>query len=207
MDLNNRNGDWMKEAPKLAEIERTNPFTVPADYFETAQEQLRQRIAIGEGEVKSEGFNVPENYFDTLSGRIFSSVKANDLKQEIKESGFSVPEDYFKGLEEKIIRRTHLQSKENKKKVRRIFPLWLNYAAAACIAIFIGVGFFLNQQSNTIDSKLSKLPEDDIVSYLQIHSDTGDLPVIVENIDEQVISKTEQGLTDQEIKQYLEFNL
>lgn len=205
MDLNNRNDDWMKEAPKLAETGNSNPFTVPADYFETMQEQLQGRITIEQ--LKEENFLVPDRYFDTLGERILLSVKTEQLLQETKQSGFIVPQDYFAGLEEKIISRTIAESKNSRKPVRRLIPSWLNYAAAACIAIFIGVGVFLNQQNSSIDSKLSKIPEEDIVSYLQIHSDSGDLPVIVDNIDKQSIPNVEQGMSKQEIEQYLESTL
>jgi len=56
---------------------------------------------------KKEGMNVPENYFDSFSSRLFSKIKANDELKDFpllsgleKVNPFSVPVGYFEAKEE-----------------------------------------------------------------------------------------------------------
>lgn len=209
MELNKNNGNWEKDAPALAAVERTNPFTVPLNYFEDMQDQLQSRMAIAESckDHEDTSFAVPEGYFDELSDRIMSTIKAESFKEEMSGSGFSVPHNYFANLEERIITKADGLNAAPSKTVRRLVPVWMNYAAAACIAVVTGSVIFFSQQNNTLESKLSKIPENDIVTYLQIYSDTGDFPVIVENLEKNVASKNSSDLSDQEIEQYLESTL
>ncbi len=210
MELNKNNGNWEKDAPALAAVERANPFTVPLNYFEDMQDQLQSRIAIAESSrtSKNTSFTVPEGYFDTLGDRIMSTVKAESFKEEMSESGFSVPDNYFVNLEESIIKKADALNAAPSKTVRRLVPVWMKYAAAACIAIVTGSVIFFSQQNNTLESKLSKIPENDIVTYLQAYSDTGDFPVIVENLEKNAVAiEIGSSLSDQEIEQYLESTL
>lgn len=210
MELNKNNGNWEKDAPALAAVERTNPFTVPLNYFENMQDQLQSRMAITEssGEGGNTRFTVPDGYFDTLSDRIMSTVKAESFKKEMSETGFSIPDNYFVNLEESIIKKADALNAAQSKTVRRLIPAWMKYAAAACITAVTGSVIFFSQQNNTLESKLSKIPENDIVTYLQAYSDTGDFPVIIENLEKNIVAtETGSSLSDQEIEQYLESTL
>lgn len=204
MDLNSRNGEWEDEAPTLSGIERTTPFSVPSNYFEELGDQLQARISIERAEAGETGFGVPGGYFEELGERIISSVKAEEFKQEAGEHGFIAPAGYFESLHENILKKA--AGADKKVKVRRMWPSWIRYAAAACVAVVVGTGFFFMRSNNSIDTRLSKIPEDEIVNYLQTSSDSGDFPVIVESLSNQNVS-LESDLSDKEIKEYLESTL
>ena len=71
------NNEWKAEAPYLAGLPKVNPF------------------------------DIPEQYFNSLSSSISSAVYAERLKEQIKESGFTVPENYFGELKELISLQTN----------------------------------------------------------------------------------------------------
>lgn len=153
MALNRMHEDWEKEAPKLAGIERTNPFSVPDDYF-----------AI-------------------LSSAIQTAAKAEELKDQVKTDGFSVPAGYFENLEKRIANRITTEDlTEHKPVVRRLKLGWVQYAAAACLLIAVSFGILITNQNNKIERQLHGIPETEIVQYLQLNSDASDTPVIIENL-------------------------
>ena len=204
MELNNNKGDLEREAPNVASAGSANPFTVPGNYFEDLQGQLMGRIKLEH--LRSTGFTTPEGYFDNLNDRIIAAAKMDTRRDEIAAGGFDVPGGYFSGLQDKIVSRATVSKPAPAKVIgmRR----WWSYAAAACVTAVIGVGIFLNTASNSIDSKLSRIPEDEIVHYLQTHSDTGDFPIILDNMSQNVSSlKVESDLSDEEIEQYLQSTL
>lgn len=205
MDLNSTNRDWEKEAPRLAEMTRANPFSVPPDYFSELQSRLQglayiQSLADHDS---TSGFTVPDTYFNELPENISSSLKMERLKEDVKEAGYSVPEGYFTTLNDTIKRRT-VKQKHQKSRISHILTSWGSYAAAASMALIASIGIFLYQQNNTLEAKLARIPEDDIVNYLKVHSDPGDFPVILENLDANELPKPEAPLSDKEIQQYLE---
>lgn len=205
MERNDINGELQREAPLLAAMQKGNPFTVPANYFEELHQHLRDRTALEMIDQTSRGgFEVPGGYFENLGAQVLSSAKVRDIKDKAGESGFAVPLNYFENLQSKIV------SKTKPAKIRSIKTdrTWLGYAAAACITVALGVGLLINQQNNSMDSKLSQISDDELVNYLQIHSDTGDFPVIIENSEiNTVVSKDDSALSEKEIEQYLETTL
>jgi len=70
------NNEWKAEAPYLAGLPKVNPF------------------------------DIPEQYFNSLSSSISSTVYAERLKEQIKGDGFTVPEHYFAELSELISLQT-----------------------------------------------------------------------------------------------------
>lgn len=61
--------DLRKIAPRLSELKRENPFTVPSDYFDSLQRSVQQQIQSlpdFEKTAAKEHFKVPEGYFDSL---------------------------------------------------------------------------------------------------------------------------------------------
>lgn len=71
------NNEWKAEAPYLAGLPKVNPFAIP------------------------------EQYFNSLSSSISSTVYTDRLKEQIKETGFTVPENYFGELRELISLQTN----------------------------------------------------------------------------------------------------
>lgn len=211
MDLSEMNENWQKNAPTLAAMEKTNPFIVPDGYFEDLKEQLRLRVSIENFDNNENLYTVPENYFEALEDNIILRSKLEQLRAPALEP-FAVPESYFENLEEKIKARLQPQRvEESKPKIKRLFSSWTTYAAAASIAVIVSFGIFFNSNDNgaqNLDAQLAQLPTEEIVDYLQLYSDAGDAPVIIESIrDESELSQISSEISAQEIEQYLKLNL
>ena len=208
MDLNEMNENWQEEAPTLAAVEKKNPFTVPEGYFAEMEEQVLSRITISEFDNNNSLFIVPEDYFQTLQERVGALSQLEQLKAP---EAFSVPEGYFTNLEERIKSKLSTdQTQESKPKVRRLFSSWSTYAAAASIIIAIGLGvYFGNKNTNSdIEAQIAALPAEEIVDYLQLYSDAGDAPIILESLgDEAPLTELGSEVSEQEIEQYLKLNL
>ncbi|HEY0056206.1 MAG TPA: hypothetical protein VGB63_12685 [Pedobacter sp.] len=209
MDLNEINENWQEEAPKLAAMEKNNPFLVPEGYFEEMQAQLHAQIFIHQFDKQQELFQVPDQYFDTLTDQISSRVKLEQLVGSKNEEVFSVPENYFENLEDKINAKIGITS-QKQSKVRKLSSSWITYAAAACITAVLTFGIYNYRTSNTdnVENQIAQLPEEEIVNYLQLYSDAGDIPVIASNVEDvPEVSELLPEISDSEIEQYLQLNL
>src|SRR3982750_3485939 len=95
------NKDWLNEYMSLKQINPANPFTVPAGYFD----DLGDRIVVFKNldELKSKGFSdgftVPDKYFEELTGNIQSRIAIESALNN-EGDGFAVPEGYFDGLQQ-----------------------------------------------------------------------------------------------------------
>lgn len=211
MSFNNINNDWQKEAPKLAAIERKNPFSIPAGYFDSLQEHLNSRLFLLELQPeKTNEFTVPGGYFDALTDQIEGRIFAEKLKEQIIGNNFTVPEDYFSTLQDRINERVAEPVKVISM-YRRMVPSWISYAAAACITIAVSAGLYFNIQNNTVNvpekaivSDLSNVSDQEIIDYLQLNSTRADMPVLIENVGENIASPTiDPDISNEEVQSYL----
>ncbi|WP_256011308.1 hypothetical protein [Desertivirga xinjiangensis] len=215
MSLKNKNEDWNQDAPSLAGMDVTNPFTVPENYFSDLTEHLQARVGIEAltGGKHQNDFHVPDNYFETLEEQILSSVRAEEFKERISTEAFTVPEGYFTDLQDRIISRTLEAGNDNKEPIiRRLIPGWIKYAAAACITAIIATGVFLNTKTTdnnvAAEVEFSQIPQTEIVAYLQAYNNTGDVDLIAEHLQStDDLSDLDMELSEQEIQQYLESTL
>lgn len=207
MDLNEINENWQETAPKLAAIEKVNPFEVPENYFEAMAKQLDAQIGIMHFDNSRVPFDIPENYFESLSKNINRRIKLEELRET--SNAFTIPENYFLNLEDNI--RSKVESTGNKPQkslVRNIRQSWITYVAAACITAVIGFGIYLNGATNNISAKMADLSSDEIANYLQLYSDVGDAPLIISSFGTETdLYELETDLSDAEIEYYLESNL
>ena len=202
MDLDNLHDDWKQAAPNLAALRGTNPYTVPEEYFAELEQKIASQCAI-QPFLIADGLSVPEHYFDELPSRIEAAIYADTLKQEITADGFTVPAGYFNTLEQSVQNKIQPVSKGGK--VRRLYQSWMSYAAAACITIATAAGIYFNYQQNTIEAQMAKIPEQEIINYLELHTDAGDITTIVNNIDPKAdIFNSSETISDQELSDYLE---
>lgn len=204
MDLNTIHDDWEGLSPKLAAVEMKNPFSVPEGYFDELPGRLN-RLAMLE-ELKADTadiFTVPEGYFENLPDYIEGRLFVSRLGGHAKADGFTLPEHYFENLRQRISSRAGVKQTV---KVRRI-QSWIHYAAAACITIAIGTGIFINHQRNSVEAQLSRIPEEEIINYLELHSDVGDTPVIIENLNSAALSDVGEEVSKEDLKQYLDSTL
>jgi hypothetical protein len=203
MDLNKKRKDWEEEAPELAKVSRSNPFTVPGDYFEEMERGIQARVMLESLQLQKEsGFIVHEDYFGSLPEKIEASLAVEELKEEMDTEGFTVPSGYFEELNARITSKVL----GHEPKVRKLFPGWMSYAAAASITVLVAFGFLMNRNNtNTVPAELSAVPEQEIVSYLQLYADQMDSQVIVENLEPTgAFSGLSDDVSAQELKYYLE---
>lgn len=209
MDLNEMNENWQEHAPTLAAMEKTNPFSIPDGYFEEMQQQLHSRIRIRQFDDNENVFKIPDDYFETLEDKLISISKLEGLKGNSHTEILPVPQGYFDTLEQRI--KAKLEAEELNAaptKIKRLYSNWITYAAAACITAIISLGIYYNTQNNNIEAQMAKLPADEIVDYLQLYTDAGDAPMIINSIGADVdISEIGSEVSEQEIEQYLELNL
>ena len=149
-------------SPLLADMERTNLFTLPEGYFEGLAGAVLQKIQHTDDllpEVVAT-YRVPENYFDILPGHILSQIqKSNEINKEMeaiapilntinKEQVFSLPHCYFDRLQPQI--KNSFEEPAQAKLVKlKTYRRWLQYAAAAMVAGILVSGAFLFTDSNS----------------------------------------------------------
>ena len=201
MDLNKKQ-NWEEKAPLLAATGRSNPFLVPDGYFEELPEGIQARITLEEAGISKEtGFTIPSGYFESLHEKVEASIALQELKEEMSNEGFVVPLGYFDDLNDRIQQRTQAQAPV---RTVRFVPKWINYAAAAVVTIAATFGVLMFSNSNSFESRLSEVPDQEIVNYLQMYSDQTDVQVIVENLEVKNSLGVTDNISEQELRQYLE---
>lgn len=185
-------------SPFLAEMEFTNPFSVPKGYFNTLPQVICETIRDTDKilpEFENENpYQVPRDYFDQLSENILSTIKntetpENEISIELEEIAplinaiskvpvYQVPPGYFT--------QTHFiapitKEKENTKIVPfTVAKKWIQYAAAAVVASILVTAAFLftdkknylefeNQGQVDFSSELTKLKDEELETYLNSH--------------------------------------
>jgi hypothetical protein len=181
MDNKLENNEWMNEAPFLAKLPRTNPFSTPPGYFEGLQENINASVYLDrlKDQAGPMSLQVPEGYFEEFKDRIYSRIAEEELKDLVQEGGFAVPEGYFENLNSRIMAQVAEPALVVKKNTP-VFKLWhsnaMKYSTAACIVIISAIGLYLNEPpTTTVASKtvqVQKASKEDQALY---------------DIDEQVI--------------------
>ncbi|MBU3011972.1 hypothetical protein KO506_11200 [Polaribacter vadi] len=146
------------------------------------------------------GFSTPSNYLNNLEDDITIKISEESF---IKETSFKVPDTYFNNLEDDILSKVTSEEKETKvisfkERVLKILP----FAAAASIALFIGLNSFVfnTSNSNTIDT----LSDDDFEYWLD--ASTIDTDDIVEILPEDILEINEFSfalIEDETIEDYI----
>lgn len=203
MELNERDIDLQKEAPTLAAIGNGIPFTVPARYFEELSDNLKCQVLVESMRFDDEnGFKVPPMYFEELSSRIENSVSVENIRTLAPSEGFALPEGYFADLSERINARLDNSSKRATP-VRRLLTSWVSYAAAACITVMIATGIYFSSNTYQFNKQLSKIPNQEILNYLQVYSTAGDTPFIIENLNHDQLEAVTQDVSAEELELYI----
>jgi hypothetical protein len=206
MDNKLENNDWMNEAPFLAKLPKTNPFSTPPGYFEGLQENINSSVYFENLKQESAGMDmsVPEGYFEDFQEKMYNRIAEEKLKAQVQEDGFAVPEGYFETLNSKILSQITENPKAEKK--GQIFKLWhskaMKYSTAACIVIISAIGLYMNQQQSYTTATVP----------IQVTKATTQEQTLLD-IDEQVIidqiesGKTQQAAnttaTDSEMEDYI----
>ena len=93
------NRDWLNDYVTLKQVNPANPFTVPAGYFDSLDNRIVSLRNLSEltKDGSTDGFSVPENYFEELSLTIQSRLYIQTTTEGIEDTGlgdsdFRVPE-------------------------------------------------------------------------------------------------------------------
>jgi hypothetical protein len=202
MKTENSDKDWLKEAPTLAKISRENPFSVPSAYFESLNENLNILAKLESVRFENEDeYNLPENYFNQLAGRIEDRITIDTIQNLAPADGFKVPDSYFSSLTERI--NSRIEEKKAPAKLKNMFPSWIRYSAAASVVFVIGIFFYFNSSSYVFNQQLSKVPDQDIINYLQFHTTVNDNQYLIEHVTEDGLQQVSTDVSEEDIEQYI----
>lgn len=174
--------DELKEvSPFLAGLEKTNVFSVPADYFLTLHTEvlqiLKDTLVTLFPVTKPRFSNVPEGYFDSLSDNILRKIKSlevDNASAELKqlspmlytiqnENVFSIPKGYFENLPGVIL--DTVKPQQRIVSIKKRSKVW-NYAVAAMLSGVVVISALLVSQNSTQQSaQVSKVTA--VPSYIK----------------------------------------
>jgi hypothetical protein len=167
------------------------PFTVPAGYFEQLPAAIMLQIQLEDlrsGRPAVQHPTIPAGYFDGLSQTIMQRIKAEETNTPLaeleslspflaaipKQVPFTVPEGYFESLQ-----INHLLPAPPLRVVHRTnASTWIKWTVAACLTALVGSSAILFITSGNshykVEKQLEDLNDQDIVEYLQTHTDPFD---------------------------------
>jgi len=209
MDLENIGKEGMEEAPLLSAMDKKNPFSVPDEYFSNLKDHITSRCLIEDARFNNEEeFSVPAGYFESLIDQTESRISEQAIRDLAPTSGFIIPEGYFNTLPQRILASAAGASKPAEAIVKPIRSNWLKYAAAACLTAILGSVLIFSNREDSFESGLSRIPDQEIINYLQIHSDVGDTPMILESLGQNVnLTDISSDISDDELEEYISTTL
>jgi len=178
-------------------------------------------------------FKAPEGYFNALPEQIMQRIRAANTDQEPVQEELaalssllaaaprpqpqSVPSGYFEKLPERVMaaiaeERAIPARVVSLRNTRRRYMAWI--AAASVAAILTGVLFMFkgtSHNASSLEAQLAGIPDQEIVDYLQTHTDAFDKEAIFSNVStEEVADELPSMSTDlstlpsEAIQKYLE---
>jgi len=175
-------------------------------------------------------YGVPEGYFDQLPGQVLQrirSLEADPVQEELSELSpllaaaprqmpLSAPEGYFDSLSTRIMAGIS-QAQEAP---ARVIPIrsrrrYYSWAVAASLLVLVGLSTMFLLRRNTgagsFEAQLASVPDQEIVDYLQSHTDAFDNEAILSSVSNVEIAdelpKISTNLNDvpeEAIQKYLE---
>jgi hypothetical protein len=180
-------------SPAVANLPKTNPFTVPLDYFENnisilisiingthsndQKEVLNFNLSIEKSETI---FELPNDYFESFSNKLMNKIHSvQTVDDELRElapelislrtkNPFSAPKGYFDS--------NLFVSPTRNSGITRVFQMknLMRYAAAACIIGLIGISYIVTKVDRSMpmvantsnNHQAAELSLDDMVVYL-----------------------------------------
>lgn len=139
---------------------------------------------------KGSGFQIPENYFESVEDGVFSAIYERNLPASNTKENFEIPANYFNNIENVVIAKlksevTKSQNSEipdnyfetledkvllklsKKQKVFRLKNNFLKYSASIAIAATLALIFILNTKSNESEITFESLETSDIEQLVQ----------------------------------------
>ncbi|GAA0527051.1 hypothetical protein [Chitinophaga japonensis] len=205
--MNRKGKDIVHELKEIApglDLPSAPPYRAPEGYFDALPEQVLQRVRTTDA-----GTGAVQEELEALSPLLGSIPRQQPL---------SVPQGYFEGLPGRILQGIASQEAPAKVVPIRSRRRYLAWVAAACFIGFLGLGalFLLRQQSTTtgtrsLEMQLAGISDQEIIDYLQAHSDAFDNEAIISGVSNAVatdelprISTNLNDLPPDAIENYLE---
>jgi hypothetical protein len=205
----------------VANLPKTNPFTLSQEYFELFSINLLRTIQQSE----QKALSTPENYFSTFPSKLLEKIKEENSTAELeglspilagmqKQNPFYVPENYFATF--------NATPKKEQGIIRSVFSYKriMRYAAAACITGLLIISYTYNQHNATSPlaaqqkNSASDLSLESIIGYLDEVDDVkddneNDTPITAENnllvdINQETIRQVLQEIPENDIKQFID---
>lgn len=204
MEMHDGDINWKDEAPCLMAVRSGTPYGVPEGYFDQSQLHIRTSVVVESFRFENEKeFPVPSSYFNELSDQINSLVSLEKLKDDSGNAGFQVPAGYFEGLDKKVassIKEPALPRRTSK----GLLPVWLKMAAAACTTVILGSVIYFNSDYYSLNRELAKIPDQEIINYLQVHSTMSDTPFIIEQLSAEQLQDVNSEISNEDLELYLD---
>ena len=149
---------------------------------------------------KKSGFTVEANYFDNIEASIDAKIFEEKLSNV---TAFKTPNTYFKNLEDSILDK--ILEEESAPKVvslkERIFK-FIPVAAAASIALFIGINTFVFKNNEEIS--LDTITDDEIEYWLDANTlSSTDIAMILEDDIKEENDFSFTNINDESIEDYI----
>lgn len=189
--------EWEREAPHLASLPRTMPYSVPDKYFNDLQTRINQSVFVADlMQKENQGFTVPQNYFEDLGKQIESRIAIDQINTLVKNDGFKTPANYFDKLQADILSKT-TATKAPKTKV---FRLWqtdlMKYASAACFILLAASGLYLNEQHSLKQIQKTEFADEQMLYDI-------DENVIFEHLQQNQTVTTSNSASETEMENYI----
>lgn len=75
---------------------------------------------LSEISLNKSGFEIPDNYFETIENAVLNELKVDKIQSEITKETFTTPENYFESIEDIVIAK--LKSEVIQKKTKNTIP-------------------------------------------------------------------------------------
>ena len=149
--------------------------------------------------IKSTGFKIPDQYFESFDGKLFESINKNDSIEGIENSGYTVPKNYFDSVEDNILSQLNTEEKPViKLKSRAQFYYVAGIAASFALLLSL---FFNTKDIISIDAIDTMALE----SYLYQEDYTNDdLASLFKTDDISETNFIDVTISDEMLNQYLE---
>lgn len=214
-------------SPIVAELTRSNPYTVPVGYFTSLSTEIISRVTLTLPVSTVSPYNIPNGYFEDLAGSVMQKIQEHEstgrytgtyleleevaplLNSIGKANVYSIPERYFETLEIPVSKVQPATGKilsigSNMRK-------WINYAAAASVLFIVATSSFLYvnkhlkslDKTPSIEQRLADIKDDDIINYLRDNQETPGDYIPASYQQEKEMQNMLKSASDDDIQSYL----
>lgn len=129
----------------------------------------------------------------------------NHNPQHNRKDGFNVPEGYFDTVEQRLFERLdgNVQLHQKDTRIRQFRPMKMLVTLAAAVALLVGIGLLVKQQST------STLSHETLENYFEYNSPYTLSNEFIQAFDEKDLQEMEQAIqvNQKELNEYVQTNI